>query len=416
MILKYVLGDRMIHVKYLHRYELHELGFNKPSDPKAKGVLYRAVCRAKKSETEAYDEVRLSSGQVPADDDAEYYIASCKDRHSDCLMCKRGPMGDRNGRLTNQVLMSPSAYLEQAVDLSVIGTCRELYRECHEVFWKTNTFSFDDPKSFTEFMAGRILVEKRKIHRIHISMEVSIDQESGRNEDPFRSWRTRAIIPRLIKPFNNLRVLHLSIDQYSPYRHYNFDMKPRLSHNDSQRVVLNKIESVLALRLLPLKQVTVVISDDNTTKAGWIADRWTKSQKCELAEEFRGKLTDPHAAQTHEADMKAAKEEKQRAIETKALVYIRTLQFDLDRVQAEADAAKPSADMYRELEENHDTGSGLAAIGKNVGGRADQAEKRFKMLQDTANGLRERFKELQENPKLAQGQKVYNRNDNYRSG
>ena len=407
----------MIHVKYLTRFELEQLCFDKPNDINEEGILYRAFCTAKKSEAEAYEEVRLCSGQVPADDNAEYYIAPLKDRHSNCSMCKSGPMGDAHGNLTKPIPLSLSDYLDQAVDLSVLGTCRELYRECHEIFWKTNTFSFEDPKSWTKFMVDRILVEKRKIQRIHISMEVSIDLRRETHNDPYFSWKTKATVPRLTKPFNNLHILYLSITQCSFYDHKLVAMIPSkyLSHEDSQRTVTDQIESILALRLLPLKQVTVVISDDNTTKAGLMTDRWTKSQKCDLAEKLRGKLTDPHAAQMHEADMKAVKEEKERAIEKKARAYIRKLQDDLDEAQAKADASEPSTRFRSVIKLDRGPPSRRFTVAKLVAAPKKEVDY-FNRLQDKADKLRERIKELQENPVLAQGQSVrHNPGDMYYS-
>ena len=60
MILKYVLGDRTIHIKHFDAKEAFNLGLmeSTPSHEND-GLLYSAFCMANSSENEAYKEVKL---------------------------------------------------------------------------------------------------------------------------------------------------------------------------------------------------------------------------------------------------------------------------------------------------------------------------------------------------------------------
>ena len=187
-ILIHLVGGNLIHIKYLEGYrlynankamheELHggtqfcydsDLYFcdEEPSSddepiaiPEAgvgplfpavrmelpKSGLRHAICVASQSELSAYEEAISGYAVVPKGQMAEYYIASCNERHAACKMCGSGPMylSEADGRALR-------------VDLNVLGTCRQLYEEANHLLWTTNTFSFEDPKSFEKFFGSLV--------------------------------------------------------------------------------------------------------------------------------------------------------------------------------------------------------------------------------------------------------------------
>ena len=67
-ILRYVLGDRLIHIKYLTKEEGEGIHIEKEDEETkaVSGKLCSAFCVATQSEQEAYDEANLSSGNFQA--------------------------------------------------------------------------------------------------------------------------------------------------------------------------------------------------------------------------------------------------------------------------------------------------------------------------------------------------------------
>jgi len=163
-----MIGDNLIHVKYLSSHdlakakgiswdELHE------ADPKlAEGGAFRhAICVATKSEQDAYDETVLGNAEVPEDEDPDYFTASCKKRHEGCRMSQGGSKR-----------IYPEEHGVLTIDLKVLGACRQLYEESNYLLWATNTFSFDDANSLNKFLASLNPAQKRNLSGIHISAEV----------------------------------------------------------------------------------------------------------------------------------------------------------------------------------------------------------------------------------------------------
>ena len=199
-ILRYVLGDRLIHIKYFKAHFQHqhprstlslsdslpqphatlpavpslkkegEAIHTKKEDEEAKAVsgkLCSAFCVATKSEQEAYDDANRSSGNVPATEDQDH-IETCKGRHKDCLMC---------GNKQEETVLSKlqAGPLTFTTNLSVLAVCRLLYEESNNILWQTNTFSFDNSDSFVKFCSSMNLSQKHKLKKIHISMPMEID-------------------------------------------------------------------------------------------------------------------------------------------------------------------------------------------------------------------------------------------------
>ena len=348
-ILRLVLGDRMIHIKYLALRDLNGISWPEPKDAEVKAFkagFYSTFCVAEKSEQEAYDEANRSSENVQPVEDPDH-IEACKDRHKDCLIrvfpWNYLPAEKLQGRLTFDK------------DLSVLAVCRLLYEESNNVLWQTNTFAFDDPECFKSFNASMNASQKHKLKKIHIRMNVAIDQQWYEWES-YGSW-AKAISPRLLTPLHNLSVLHLSFDQYccisSPSQHID---PLQFSHTDSQIRMKHDMGAILGLRLLPWKDtknpnhgkhVTVIISDDETTHLPIIGSRWTKHQKLEVAEEFRARLAAPNSGEIHEAEVAADQEAKRLKNEKSRRAMIRCLESLITNLKLEVNGAKERAGDLR---------------------------------------------------------------------
>ena len=298
IILRLLLGDRLIHIRYLPNEYLDRPLRSKLYDKtKAPGRLCSAFCVAEKSEQEAYDEANHSSGKAEATKDPND-IATCKDRHKDCLMCNYGPL----------IFSSENFHAQRLTfdkNLSVLAVSRQLYEESNNILWQTNIFSFDHPESFTRFNRGMNTAQKHKLKKIHLCVDLPIDEMSIVG---YRANWAAAIAQRVLRPLKNLKVVHLSIEQYCMWELMPFE-------RSSQCHVNENMDILLGLRLLPWKKkegmtqgkhVTVIISDKKASRSsGSITPHWTRTQKLEAAEKLRAQLAAPDSAEIHIAEMKA---------------------------------------------------------------------------------------------------------------
>ena len=323
IILRFVLGDRMIHIQYVTE-DLEKILWPKPKDADekaAEGGLCSAFCVAGKSEQEAYDEANHSSGISQAFEDPNF-IEPCKERHKNCLMC-----GSKQSEKPVEGLQAERLTFDK--NLSVLAVCRLLYEESNNILWQTNTFSFHDALSFKLFNAGMNPSQKHRIRKVHFSINMPIDSESVRLLI-FAGW-AKAIAPRTLTPLKNLKVLHLSFDQCC--------CEPsgglHIPSTDCQLRVRHDMDTMLGLRLLPWKHmdnvhrgkhVTVIVSDDASTHWETATPRWIKSQKLDAAEKIRARLAAPNSAEVHDAEKDAEQEDKQRCTKRARRVFSRSLQ------------------------------------------------------------------------------------------
>ena len=127
-----------------------------------------AICVANQSEQSAYNEAISGYAHIPEGESPEFYVASCEERHAECKMCGGNTMP--LGKEDQQSLQ---------VDLNVLGVCRQLYEEANYLLWATNTFSFEDPKTFQKFFGSLNPAQKRNLTSIHISTKIGWSSNSN---------------------------------------------------------------------------------------------------------------------------------------------------------------------------------------------------------------------------------------------
>ena len=311
-ILRLVLGDRMIHIQYLSTEDLAKIGWTEPSntaEKQATGSLCSSFCVAEKSEQEAYDEANQSSGEWQATEDPEH-IPTCNERHKYCLAG-----GVKQSELPLERLQAERLTFNN--NLTVLAVCRLLYEESNNILLQTNTFSFHDSQAFRKFNASLSPAQKRKLRKIHISLDVVIDEPNFYNR-----WTT-TLISRMLTPLKNLKVLHLSFDQYCGLHDGRFPGGP-VSHTASKEHVFYAMCNMLGFRLLPWnkdmgnanrgKRVTVIVGDDHSTSSEDLTPRWTRTQKLEAAEELRALLTAPNGMEIHKAETAAKRAAEEDAV------------------------------------------------------------------------------------------------------
>ena len=339
-ILKFVLGNEMIHIKFLSGSALEELLLSESKDPKTipeDGGLCAAFCVAEKSEQAAYNEANLNAKDVQASEDPNI-VETCKERHETCLMCGKHDKANLVTGLQGERLTFDK-------NLSVLAVCRQLYEESNIILWKSNIFSFDDPNSFTEFVGSMNRAQKSKLSKIHLSLNIPIDESSA--------WRierwAKAIPGRILTPLKAVKTVHLTIDQYSSWDP-EFSPTDSVTHSTSQAWVTQSMNRMLGLRMFPWKHeqdanqekhVTVIITDDTSTHLEAITPRWSKTSKLEVAENLRALLADPNSVEIHKAYTAAEKiaAAKRKAQEEKE-GRIEKLQDAIDDLESRVSDAK----------------------------------------------------------------------------
>ena len=263
-------------------------------------VFRYAVCVADVSEQSAYQEAISGNVYVPEGESPDFYIPSCSERHANCKMCGSGPMF-----LTEEDQQAPR------IDLSVLGVCRQLYEEANHLLWATNVFSFDDPRSFGKFFESLNPAQKHHVTSIHISADTAVSGSSIHTPPSLRTrWDSdywgKGLKIASLKMLRGVQNLHLCINQsFTCLIRFPVGLQPAQIIEEAQQA---DMEPILRLRVLPLKHVTVVVSDDaeRSERNGFSAFRWTAVKKNEYAESIRAQLVDPGAAEIVKAEVEAA--------------------------------------------------------------------------------------------------------------
>ena len=325
-ILIHLLGDNLIHIKYLELYQLSRANNAKNEHSRISATarneseqlsghavvdvsenddedddiaaFRHAICVATQSEQSAYDAFVSGNADVPEGESPEHYVPPCKERHLACKMCGNGPM---------YLLEEDRPALR--VDLNVLGVCRQLYEEGNHLLWATNTFSFEDPKTFRKFFGSLSPAQKRKLTRIHISADLGglsayyqTAYQRARYDNNY--WGTGLKTANL-KMLRGVQTLHLCLNQAFEYAFRgNTSSVDRMIETAQEE----DMETLLRLRALSTRHVTVIVSDDpeKLKRLDWSDFRWTAVKKAEYAESIRARLIDPNGAELVKAEAEAA--------------------------------------------------------------------------------------------------------------
>ena len=313
-------------------------GFTLPLVGDPPSVFRHAICFANQSERSAYRETISGYANVPKHDSPDCYIATCDERHSACSMCGSGDM---------------FLHQDRKVDLNVLGVSRQLYEEANVLLWKTNTFSFDDPKSFDRFFNSLNPAQKRNFTKIHINAHIG-EYFSARTTAAQRSrWDQfywgKALKMSTMKMLQGVQTLHLCINL--GYQGY-FPATSRDASDDAiMKLHQADMEPILRLRALSAKKITVIVSDDakKLEEDGRVAPRWTRTRKNEYAESIRIQLVDEKGAERVKAEAEAANLAKKTLSMDNATATVKRLKRAVPHAQDRVDRA---AEWVEEEEAN----------------------------------------------------------------
>lgn len=287
-----------------------------------------AICAVNQSEQSAYEEAVSGNAVVPEGESPEFYVASCKERHANCNI-------DESGRK----FLRKEDRQALRVDLNVLGVCRQLYEEANHLLWATNTFSFEDPKTFEKFFGSLNPAQKRNLTSVHISADIG--RHGSWYDSPYQRARWdnnywgRALNMSNLNMLRGVQALHLCLNQVFECVHYGVGNDP--AEQQIEKAQQADMESILRLRALSVKHVTVVMSDDarKLDRDGTSAFKWTAIKKNEYAESIRVQLVDPRGAEHLKTETEAANLARKTEVRDNAAARVKNFKSALKIKQAE---------------------------------------------------------------------------------
>ena len=268
-----VLGDRLVHFRYLYddevsfetNEELH-IGFNWSYKlQRGYGSAWRhVICEEDCPENQENRKFTNMKGEV-------YWLSS----HDACetnLRCDP---------VEPDMIYKESCYAgREMMRLSVLRSCRQIYVEANNILWTTNTFSFADGTTLKRFMMTRTINQKRAIKSLRLQMEwVSYDRE----------WN-QALNMALVRSLSGLRRLRLHIE-------YKMNLKVYEVVKKCDLYATTFFAGLKKLSTLPLTEVEIDVRNPLFMLGD---DLWTKLDRQDFAEGLRKVLLNPKGAQIYE--------------------------------------------------------------------------------------------------------------------
>ena len=302
-ILKLLLGEKLIHVRYLCAEELraYKISRNIPENIFLEGAFRNTVCSA------------LSSF------DLEPEALRDHERHEGCKIVENRWLSlHYNALIPPSPISSIPEELHHPMKdaLTPLSVCRQLYEESNFILWSTNTFSFDHANSLLEFISSLNPAQKRNMKKLHLIINTRISSRWDRD------WRV-VLNTKHLSMLRGVETLHLCMRHQLRKLDYGIEYGDRpIDPMDPRHRIAwaNAIQSygVKTLRLLPLKHASVAIVDD------WHRLRnillLPDETKVDIAEKLRQELLDPQGAELQRAaDVKRKADDKVTAAEMSKL-------------------------------------------------------------------------------------------------
>ena len=188
------------------------------------------ICAAPRAEVEEYEHWKATwAGELPS---TSIYRDPC---HDHCLPEHFG---------IRMLLEPDQADKDRRLRLELLRSCRQVYAEANRILWKTNTFVFNESHTFNTFFQSRPYFQKQLITKLRIQMVLH-------NRKPL-SWERRLSMPT-IKSLQGLRTLHIRITHSI--------LTPASAWPTWGWSTNHSLFDVLQLQLLPLENVTVIMSE-----------------------------------------------------------------------------------------------------------------------------------------------------------
>ena len=269
IIYKLVFGDHLIHVG--HDKAEPETSHNSLRLSSRDKILRYYICKSSLTEDDAYQRSKDASlnEQKPLKISGytniapywrmgdRFHIDPCKDRHEDC------PVPDWMVFPWGQPSNRTSTYLSKILNLDVIRVCRQIHGETKLLPFYLNIFAFQQATAFLGFFSSLRSFQAQAVK------EVCLFMTAGQHrDDPTLTsrWNNALFVPTVLERVKGLRILHISITISHTWLGDNGPIRSELADPvqlDSWVIGLQR------LRGLPLRDVTVIVSDDPDSKFGF---------------------------------------------------------------------------------------------------------------------------------------------------
>lgn len=163
--------------------------------------------------------------------------------------------------------------------LQILRTCRPTYIEAARLLWCTNTISFNDARTFKEFMSCCNSAQTQFMTRLHLDITLHSARRVG-------EWDS-ALTMANVKSLKGFKTLHISLKR----------SHLRCPPNESQTrfdTILRDLctQRITRFKILPLENVTVVVENEAYSRSHE-ATHWSSSVQVDWAETIRSTILDP---------------------------------------------------------------------------------------------------------------------------
>lgn len=131
--------------------------------------------------------------------------------------------------------------------MSALGACRQIYIIANPVFWSTNTFCFDAPRTFTKWLKMRTAYQKRSLRSIELTQDL----------DEYDASQMLILRALDIEYLTGLRNLHLTI-HLSMWGFILEECKKKYGSID--QMFRHSMQGSDNLAMLPLKTVEITMN------------------------------------------------------------------------------------------------------------------------------------------------------------
>ncbi|KAL8913125.1 MAG: hypothetical protein Q9171_002019 [Xanthocarpia ochracea] len=178
---------------------------------------------------------------------------------------------------------------ERAIDGIILRSCRQIYNECHQVLYVSNTFSFNNPRVFLQFMQTVDTTNLRQIRRLQLYVNCNVNEEWHKANKYVMSMQGLRSLDLIST--TDVRQPHAQTMIMDPSTLYGFFSFP------------------LWFRILRGLQ-TVKVSVEKTDRV-W-DNSWTQQDGDAIAAILRDKIADPNGFQAHEEEYEQRQQARKR--------------------------------------------------------------------------------------------------------
>jgi hypothetical protein len=224
-------------------------------------VLSYYTCKSSLTEDDAYQRSKDASlnEQKPNQTNRQNYwrmgdrfhIDPCMDRHGNCLP-----------DMFNPWIRTPT-HLNKILNLDVIRVCRQIHDETKSLPFYLNIFAFRQATDFLEFFYSLRSFQGQGVKEVCLFIAPG---EYRNSPTPTCRWNSAFFVPTLLERIKGLRILHISISVLRG--ELGGGNGPIRSELADPVQLDNWVIGLQQLRGLPLRDVTVIVSDCPYTTFG----------------------------------------------------------------------------------------------------------------------------------------------------